>query len=576
MMSAGQHNRLIAFFQVSPWRGALLLSVFCLTLYLPGFFTLPPLDRDEARFAQASVQMLESGQYLDIRFQDTPRYKKPPGAYWLQAAALKIFNSETRQIWIHRLPSLLAALGGVWLLFFLARPLIGQAPAALAAALLGASILLVSEAHQAKTDALLLFCAIGAQMALCRIWLLHARETKTAGSTLSACSSTAGMAALFWGAQAGAILLKGPVLPFISLSTILALGVTTRQWRWLKNLYPLAGFICLGLLLVPIAIAMERATGGTFASQALSQDFLPKLLSGQESHGAPPGYYVLLAFFTFWPASLFLIPACICAWRSRRDGLYFFLLAWIVPSWLVFELIPTKLPHYVLPLYPALAIATSLFLTTGIPEFVSLCRTRLSRLGSFIWLMPSLILGVGMALLPFYFDERPSLFVWVLAPLVIALAAWAFGAFWQGKKGQAAWLALAAAIPAYAMVLQCVLPQIKALNLSSRAIGLLSQAEILHSTLPVAAVGYHEPSLVYLAGTRTQLVSADEAATLMTKRKISGVLIAGGDIEAFQQALGREGEVAFASSSVSGLNYSRGDQVTLHLFLPGNGPTVTW
>ena len=62
------------------------LIVFCLIAFLPGFFQIPPVDRDEARFAQATKQMLESGEYVDIRFQDEVRYKKPVGIYWLQAA----------------------------------------------------------------------------------------------------------------------------------------------------------------------------------------------------------------------------------------------------------------------------------------------------------------------------------------------------------------------------------------------------------------------------------------------------------------------------------------------------------
>ncbi len=58
-------------------------------LFLPGFFTIPPIDRDEVRFAQATKQMVESGDFVDIRFQDDVRYKKPVGIYWMQAAALK-------------------------------------------------------------------------------------------------------------------------------------------------------------------------------------------------------------------------------------------------------------------------------------------------------------------------------------------------------------------------------------------------------------------------------------------------------------------------------------------------------
>ena len=75
--------------KLGPVRGRdqALLLLFCLALFLPGFFTLPPIDRDEPRFAQASRQLLESGDWVDIRFQAAPRYKKPIAIYWLQATA---------------------------------------------------------------------------------------------------------------------------------------------------------------------------------------------------------------------------------------------------------------------------------------------------------------------------------------------------------------------------------------------------------------------------------------------------------------------------------------------------------
>jgi len=55
--------------------------------------------------------MAESGDLLDIRFQDQTRYKKPSGIYWLQTAAIKIFSEDgDRKIWAQRLPSVLGAL----------------------------------------------------------------------------------------------------------------------------------------------------------------------------------------------------------------------------------------------------------------------------------------------------------------------------------------------------------------------------------------------------------------------------------------------------------------------------------
>src|SRR3954454_24795363 len=77
VVSAG-HGRAMAF-----------LAVCGLLFFLPGFFNIPPIDRDETRFAQATKQMVETGDFVDIRFQDDGRYKKPVGIYWLQSAAVQ-------------------------------------------------------------------------------------------------------------------------------------------------------------------------------------------------------------------------------------------------------------------------------------------------------------------------------------------------------------------------------------------------------------------------------------------------------------------------------------------------------
>src|SRR6266403_3559072 len=95
-----------------------LLTALCLLLYLPGLASIPPLDRDEARFAQASRQMLETGDFLRIRFQDEARNKKPIGVYWLQAAAVAAFSTpDSTAIWPYRLPSVAGALIAALLIF---------------------------------------------------------------------------------------------------------------------------------------------------------------------------------------------------------------------------------------------------------------------------------------------------------------------------------------------------------------------------------------------------------------------------------------------------------------------------
>src|ERR1700691_1036196 len=108
----GRHARAIAF-----------LTLCGFLLFLPGFFNIPPIDRDEARFAQATKQMVETGDFVDIRFQDEVRYKKPVGIYWLQAGVVTAaralgFPQASSTIWLYRIPSLIGAVGAVLLTYW--------------------------------------------------------------------------------------------------------------------------------------------------------------------------------------------------------------------------------------------------------------------------------------------------------------------------------------------------------------------------------------------------------------------------------------------------------------------------
>src|SRR5437764_15018207 len=111
---------------LSGWRPYALLAALCFALYLPGIAAIPPLDRDEARFAQASRQMLETGDFLRIRFQDEARNQKPAGIYWLQAASVAAFSSPAATaVWPYRVPSLLGGMEGVLLMFGVGAALFG-------------------------------------------------------------------------------------------------------------------------------------------------------------------------------------------------------------------------------------------------------------------------------------------------------------------------------------------------------------------------------------------------------------------------------------------------------------------
>src|ERR1700730_11773495 len=130
-------GRILDFATRSHARAAGVLVLVALLNFLPGFFDIPPLDRDEARFAQATKQMIESGDYVDIRFQDEERYKKPVGIYWLQAGAVQTaralgLTQALTTIWVYRIPSLLGAIGAVLLPYWTALAFVSPSPALLA------------------------------------------------------------------------------------------------------------------------------------------------------------------------------------------------------------------------------------------------------------------------------------------------------------------------------------------------------------------------------------------------------------------------------------------------------------
>src|SRR5208283_606799 len=158
-----------------------VLLVVSLVLFLPGFFQIPPVDRDEAYFAQATKQMIETGDYVDIRYQDDVRYRKPVGIYWLQAAvvntatALGVRNAPTT-IWLYRVPSLIGAIGAVLATYWCALAFVSRRGALLAALMMAGSAVLGVEARLAKTDAVLLFTVVIAMGVLARAYLLP-RET---------------------------------------------------------------------------------------------------------------------------------------------------------------------------------------------------------------------------------------------------------------------------------------------------------------------------------------------------------------------------------------------------------------
>src|ERR1700693_350564 len=307
----GSHVRAIAF-----------LTLCGFLLFLPGFFTIPPIDRDEARFAQATKQMVETGDFVDIRFQDDVRYKKPVGIYWLQAAVVETASKlglprAQVRIWLYRVPSLIGAIGAVLLTYWTALAFVSRRGAVLAALMMCSSVLLGVEARLAKTDATLLLMVVAAMGALARVYLSWQRGEDPEHPPWS-------WPAIFWTALAGGVLLKGPlILLFVGLA-IVTLAILDRSASWLWRLRPVWGLMWTLVLVLPWFVAIFWRAGDTFFADSIGGDMLSKL-AAQESHGAPPGVYLLLFWVTFWPGAPLAGMAAPAVWGGRggRGGEYF-------------------------------------------------------------------------------------------------------------------------------------------------------------------------------------------------------------------------------------------------------------
>ncbi len=543
-MTATQWTRPVTLDRLAAgWRPHLLLTLLALALYLPTLGALPPMDRDETRFAQATAQMLESGDYVRIRFQDTARNKKPAGIHWLQAASVDLLSSpEARAIWAYRVPSALGAWIAVLLTFAVGARLFDRRAALLGALSLGGCLMLFVEAHLAKTDAVLLACVLAAQLALARLYMAD-RDGTPAGR---------GWAALFWIAQGLAFLVKGPIALMVSGLTVAALALADRRLGWLSGLRVRWGLPLMLLIVLPWFVLAGQA----FVADAVGKDLLPKLMAGQESHGAPPGYYLLLMTVFLFPASLFAWPALATAWKGWRDPGTRFVLAWLVPAWIVFELVPTKLPHYVLPLYPALALLTArAVLSDGLPRWAT-------RAGIVLWSAVPLALGGAALALPFvYGDGFDPLSV---IPFGLAMATlWLAGRpAWRGATLPGLRNALLGGAVLTSAVVALTLPRLDALDAAPAV-----TARLPHGHAPLAAAGYPEPSLVFLAGTRTRLVDGAAAAAHL-EAGAGPALVNDRERAAFDAALTAPRAPAFEKRI---FNYSRGRWETLALFATDGG-----
>nr|WP_314529173.1 glycosyltransferase family 39 protein [uncultured Brevundimonas sp.] len=540
--------------RIAGWRGPVLAALLTLIAGLPGLLLLPPLDRDESRFAQATSQMLESGDYVDIRYQDEPRWKKPVGIYWMQAVAVGLTSDvEDRQIAPYRIPSLLGAMLAAWAVAWAGSAMLGSRVGFFGGAIMGATFLLSTEAGIAKTDAMLCGATTLAMAALARIYM-----ATRAGERPERLHKF-----LFWAGLGLSILIKGPIGFLVVALAVIAVSIWDRNVKWLYRLGWGWGLPLVALMVGPWAIAITIATDGGFWREAIGGDLAPKIAGAHESHSGFPGMYLLLAPLLFFPSTLLLPAAVSTGWSRRAEPAIRFLVCWVLPGWLMFELAPTKLWHYTLPTFGGLALLAAAALARPIGK---VSRVTGAVLAVFAAL---LIIGVTVYGLTVYGTSTAQ--TWAALTVVMALAAGAMGAFLLVNRATVAALvaSLAFGVVAHA-ALAGTIRQLRPLAVSPQLERTLEAAD-LHPRQgrtpgPVAITGFHEPSFVFLTGRDTDLTDAQGAAEALAEGRPA--IVEAHDADAFRAAAARLGVSGRAVGVVTGYNYSAGDEVSLTVYAP--------
>jgi 4-amino-4-deoxy-L-arabinose transferase-like glycosyltransferase len=536
------------------WRAYALIALIALASALFGAGVVPVMDRDEARFAQASRQMVESGDYVRINVQGEARSKKPVGIHWLQAAAVHVFEpiaGRVNAIWMYRVPSALGVLMAALATLWAGTRLIGPRAAFWGAMLFASGLLLGFEGMTAKTDAALCGFTTLALAALAHLYMGAQRPRL--------------LALVFWAALGAAILIKGPIAPLIVALTILPLAFWERRWRWLKPLGWWAGPLLMLLIVLPWMIAIYADTHGRFFAEAIGHDLGSKVSGGSEGHSGPPGYHLLLLPILIFPATFALPFAVQLIWKTLRApraeetlrGLRF-LVMWALPSFVMFELTPTKLPHYTLPLYPALALLCGAGLAAALEN-----KWRVSK---WIGIALAVLVAAGIvALIPsgLQFVDASARGVVIALTVVVAIAAAIALAIFAAVRSPLVHVSAAAicALIAAFTVRQILLPLAHGVQPTAQAVAVLDRAGL--STRPLWVVGYRETSIVFATRTDAHLAEANDAGQHASAG--DAIIVEQRDVAAFINALNSR-DLSFAlRERVDGRNIGNGQRVNFEI-----------
>jgi 4-amino-4-deoxy-L-arabinose transferase-like glycosyltransferase len=337
------------------WIPIILFAGF-LALYWLGNGSHGLWDEDEPRYAQATREMLASGNFISPTFNGQDRFQKPVLIYWLMMIPMGLFGEN--EFTARAVSGVSGALAMALLYLFAVRLGCGRKEAIAVAVMTGlfALVLLISKA--AVIDATLLLLVVGI------MWLIWEQFSSGFDWTRHF---------LLWFLLGLSILLKGPPAPMIAATTLLMLGVW-NGWNPPKDdhrfgfrlpnpLHWITGILILLAVVLPWGIAIGIQSKGEFYRFAIGNQIGERVTSSMEGHEGPFYFYLIALVLGIFPFTGLALVGMRWVWGQGKRETIRFLWSWLLPSFVIFSAIPTKLPHYIAPLLPAVGLMLGLWLT---------------------------------------------------------------------------------------------------------------------------------------------------------------------------------------------------------------------
>ncbi len=547
-------------------RSSLLLFPLLFAIYLSLTTASTLWDRDEPRFSRATVEMVESGNYLYPTFNGSLRPDKPILIYWLMSVPVRLLGvSELSCRLVAPIATLLAALLAAWI----ARRLAGRQAGIMAGLCMMLTPLMAVSGTAATTDALLLACISSALFAFLLSWLDGFRFWHIS---------------LMIASLAGAMLTKGPVGLVVPLLVIASIMIFVRNGA-IRPL-PYTGWLLFAVasstgLFLAWGLPANAATNGEFLQMGIGKHVVSRSLNAMESHGGKNFifyfYYLPVLLLTFFPWTLYLPrlfarknPLAPCNANMPEATVGRLLLCWVVPVIVLMSLVATKLPHYILPAWPALAVATALGIQRASRDGKDGNRSIAAKTGLLLFLVVGSALGLGLIMAPWFlplFGARiPATGVGLIFLSMVVLA---WRQYRLARHETVAAILMAGMIAILMSASLLLLPALE----KQKPAPFVAEVIRNHSdpTATVTTCGFGEPSLNFYIGRGPITAIETDALPAWASAPGKGVLVI--------TELKRKGQRCIDDSPaidtleiIPGFNYSQGKWVRVHILTRNKAP----